>query len=90
LKIFLKKSKKVNLFRLLLIRTYEAKLRKGNSWIGYNADIPANSVVAAAPTRIIQKEKLDNRYFTQRENKWVYYDNGYWKESDTLPSLRNL
>jgi serine O-acetyltransferase len=39
LKIFLKKSKKNNLFRLLLIRTYESKLRKGNSWIGYNADI---------------------------------------------------
>jgi serine acetyltransferase len=69
-------------------------LVRNNCRIGANAivytDILANSVVVAAPTLIIQKEKLDNRYFTQRENKWVYYDNGYWKESDTLPSLRNF
>jgi hypothetical protein len=39
LKVFLKRSK-INLFILLLIRYYEAKLAKNNSWIGHNADIP--------------------------------------------------
>ncbi|GHU68150.1 hypothetical protein FACS189413_04370 [Bacteroidia bacterium] len=58
-----------------------------NCRIGANAvvytDLPDNSVAVQAPTRIIRKENLDNKYFTERKNKWIYYDNGQWKESDT-------
>ena len=57
-----------------------------NCRIGANAcvykDMPDNSVAVCASTRMIQKENLDNRFFSQRGGKWVYYDNGSWRESE--------
>lgn len=59
-----------------------------NCRIGANAivyeDVPANSVVVASPTRIIQKATLDNRYYSKNaDGKWVFFDDGQWKEDDT-------
>lgn len=54
-----------------------------NCRIGANCtvyeDMPDNSVAVAAPTRIILKDKLDNRFFTNKNGKWFYYDRGKWK-----------
>lgn len=52
-----------------------------NCRIGANAvvykDMPPNSVAVQAPTRIIQKEKLDNRYYLINKNgKFAYYNKG--------------
>jgi len=41
-------------------------------------NLPANSVAVAAKPRIINKNKLDNRYYTLRNNKWVFYKNGQY------------
>ena len=59
-----------------------------NCRIGANCvvyeNMPSNSVAVNAPTRIIKKNnKLDNRFFTLREDekgekKWYYYTNGKW------------
>lgn len=54
-----------------------------NCRIGANAvvykDMPPNSVAVQSPTRIIQKEKLDNRFYSLKDNgRWMYYDNGKW------------
>lgn len=55
-----------------------------NCRIGANAvvyqDIPPNSVVVLSPTRVIQKENLDNRYYSYRNGKWVYFCDGDWIE----------
>lgn len=55
--------------------------RIGANCIVYE-DMPANSVAVAAPTRVIVKDNLDNRFFTKRNGKWVYYDKGKWKEDN--------
>jgi serine O-acetyltransferase len=51
-----------------------------NCRIGANAvvykNIPDNSVAVQSDTRIIVKENLDNRYFTFRNGKRVYFDDG--------------
>jgi len=57
-----------------------------NCRIGANAvvyeDLPPNSVAVQQPTRIIQRdETLDNRFFTRRGGKRVYYDDGRWVEA---------
>lgn len=40
-----------------------------------------NSVAVQAPTRIIQKSTLDNRFYSQRhDGKWVYMAEGAWVE----------
>ena len=54
-----------------------------NCRIGANAvvykDMPPHSVAVQAPTRIIPKKELDNRYFTQRaDGTWTFYENGSW------------
>ncbi|MDO4500128.1 MAG: serine acetyltransferase [Erysipelotrichaceae bacterium] len=50
-----------------------------NVRIGANAvvysDVPDNCVVVAAETRIIQKEKLDNRFVKLINNEEYYWDN---------------
>jgi len=55
-----------------------------NCRIGANAvvyeDMPSNSVAVQSSTRIIQKKNLDNRFFTQRGGKWVYFKDGIWVE----------
>lgn len=55
-----------------------------NCRIGANAvvyeDMPPSSVAVQAPTRIIQKSGLDNRYSTVRNGKWVYFEDGAWIE----------
>lgn len=60
----------------------------GNVLIGINCRIGANAVVCCdlapncvavqSPTRIIRKENLDNRFFTQRNGQWVYFQDGNW------------
>lgn len=40
------------------------------------SDVPSNSVVVPPPPRVIQKESLENRHYTQRDGKWVYFENG--------------
>jgi serine O-acetyltransferase len=63
-------------------------IRIGNNCrIGANAvvykDLPDNSVAVQSPTRIIQKDKLDNRFFSQvNRNKWVFFNNGKWEDID--------
>jgi len=57
-----------------------------NCRIGANAvvyeDMPANAVAVQQPTRIIVKdEPLDNRFFTRRGGRRVYYDDGQWIEA---------
>ncbi|MFC1785142.1 serine acetyltransferase [Candidatus Neomarinimicrobiota bacterium] len=56
-----------------------------NCRIGANAvvyqDMPANSVAVQAPTQIIQKSNLDNRFFGGMNGKLVYYDDGKWIEA---------
>lgn len=58
-----------------------------NCRIGANAvvykDMPPNSVAVQAHTRIIQKENLDNRYYSMnKDGKWVFLDNGRWIEDN--------
>ena len=53
-----------------------------NCRIGANAvvfnDLLDNSVAVCAPTRIIQKKDLDNRYYTKKDEIWHYYDDNKW------------
>lgn len=55
-----------------------------NCRVGANAvvyqDMPSNSVAVQSPTRIIQKNNLDNRFYMQRGGKWVYLKDGIWTE----------
>lgn len=57
-----------------------------NCRIGANAvvyrDMPSNSVAVQSPTRIIQKSNLDNRYYSRRDGRRVYYNDGDWVEDD--------
>ncbi|GHT67120.1 serine acetyltransferase [Bacteroidia bacterium] len=60
-----------------------------NCRIGANAiiykDLPENSVAVQSPTRIVQKDNLDNRFFSMNSNKeWVYFNNGKWESAETL------
>ena len=64
----------------------------GNVQIGDNCRIGANAVVyhdmkpysvaVQQPTRIISKRTLDNRYYSQRNGTWVYYNDGKWVEDE--------
>lgn len=58
-----------------------------NCRIGSNCsvykDMPPNSVAVSAPTRIINKENLDNHFYTKRLSpngvlSWYYFHNGGW------------
>jgi len=53
-----------------------------NCRVGANAvvyqNMPANSVAVQSPTRIIQKENLDNRFISYQSGKLVYYKDGEW------------
>lgn len=54
-----------------------------NCRIGANAavymDMPPNSVAVQHPTRLIQKEALDNRFYAKKSNgEWVYFDDSRW------------
>lgn len=64
-----------------------------NCRIGANAvvytDMPANCVAVQAPTRIIQKEYLDNRYYSACHGKWVYYQDGEWIEDKNKTDRKN-
>lgn len=40
------------------------------------SDIPNNCVVVLDKPRIIQKDLLDNRYYTKSNERWGYFDNG--------------
>lgn len=57
-----------------------------NCRIGANAvvyeDMPPNSVAVQAPTRIIQRSHLDNRHYSQRDGRWVYFRDGDWIEDN--------
>lgn len=51
-----------------------------NCRIGANAvvyqDMLDNSVAVLSPTRLIQKESNDNRFFTMKNNEWGYFEDG--------------
>lgn len=55
-----------------------------NCRIGANAvvyeDMSDNSVAIQQPTRILKKNKLDNRFFSKRNGVWMYYKEGNWIE----------
>lgn len=55
-----------------------------NCRIGANAvvyqDMRPNSVAVPSPTRIIQKSNLDNRFYSIRNDRWVYFRDGEWIE----------
>lgn len=61
-----------------------------NCRIGANAvvytDMPANCVAVQAPTRFIQREKLDNRFISLRNGKLMSYDDGQWKPASARAS----
>ncbi|MCB9747044.1 MAG: serine acetyltransferase [Candidatus Omnitrophica bacterium] len=62
----------------------------GNIKIGNNCRIGANCVVyqnlndntcaVSQPTRLIVKEHLNNRYYSKRNNKWCFFQDGKWIE----------
>ncbi len=58
-----------------------------NCRIGANAvvyeDMASNSVAVQSPTRIIQKNNLDNRYYSRKGGKWVYFNDGAWIEDES-------
>lgn len=76
----------------------------GNITIGNNVrigancvvteSVPSNSVVVLPKPRVIQRENLDNRYFSFHEtNGWAYYQDGDWlRDIDeySLNVLENL
>lgn len=43
------------------------------------SDVPDNCVCVSAPTRVIQKEKLDNTFWSNEEGRPRYYKNGEWR-----------
>lgn len=53
-----------------------------NCRVGANAvvysNLDDNSVAVQAPTRVIKKSSLDNRYITYRSGKKVYFADGSW------------
>lgn len=55
-----------------------------NCRIGANTvvsqDMPPHSVAVQSPTLIIQKANLDNRYYSYRGGRWVYFYDGDWIE----------
>lgn len=61
-----------------------------NCRIGANAvvheDLPPNSVAVQQPTRVITREMPpDNRFFTRRNGRRMYYDDGRWVEAKEPP-----
>ncbi len=42
--------------------------------------VPDHCVVAAGSPTVLQRENLDNRFFTRRDRAWLYYDDGRWVE----------
>lgn len=62
-----------------------------NCRIGANAviyqDLPPHSVAVASPTRIIQKSNLDNRYYSQIDGNWVFFQDGNWMEDVSRSSI---
>lgn len=60
-----------------------------NCRIGANAvvyqDMPDNSVAVSSPTRIIQKENLDNRFVVAtKDNKLKVYEDGRFRELENV------
>lgn len=53
-----------------------------NCRIGANAvvyeDMPPHSVAVQAPTRMIQKSNLDNRYYIKMNGIWCWLKDGQW------------
>jgi serine O-acetyltransferase len=41
-------------------------------------DVPSNTVVVPAVAISRARESLDNRYYTKRDGRWIYYHNGAW------------
>lgn len=58
-----------------------------NCRIGANAvvyqDMQPHSVAVQVPTRIIQKENLDNRFYSQRNGQWVYFKDNVWVSDES-------
>jgi serine O-acetyltransferase len=64
-----------------------------NVRVGANAvvhtDIPDNSVVVVGAQRVINKESPpDNRFYSRRNGRWKYFDNGKWIEV-SVPEMEN-
>ena len=66
-----------------------------NCRIGANAvvyqDMPDNSVAVSSPTRIIQKENLDNRFVVATKNNTLkVYENGAFHELKDFPKKEKI
>jgi serine O-acetyltransferase len=54
-------------------------------------NLPTNSVAVSEKPRIIHKEKIDNTFYSLRNNKWCFFKNGYFyrvTDQKTLSELR--
>ncbi|MGE3623093.1 MAG: serine acetyltransferase [Bdellovibrionales bacterium] len=65
-----------------------------NVRIGANAvvykDVPPNSVVLNGPQIVRPIAEPDNRFYSYRGGKWVYFDNGEWKEAENQNQFQKL
>lgn len=65
-------------------------VRIGANCVVFN-DVPSNSVVVSLPPRVIEREQVNNRYYSMNvDGKWVYSKNGKWVEENDPVALRAL
>jgi serine O-acetyltransferase len=53
-------------------------------------NLPPNSIAIAAEPRIIQKNKLENTYYTLNNNRWTFYRNGKYNSVSDETILHKL
>lgn len=53
-------------------------------------DVPDNAVVVLNKPTILQREELDNRYYSFRYGEWVYFEDGKWKTEHDEDKLQQL
>jgi serine O-acetyltransferase len=63
-------------------------VRIGANCVVYKS-VPDNSVVTSGEQKIINKEKLNNRFY-KHDGKWVFYHNGYWNEETDDNIIKRL
>lgn len=64
-------------------------VRIGANAVGYS-DVPDNSVVLSGQQKVIVREGLqDNRFYSFR-GKWMYFEDGRWRDVDDVNVLAEL